>query len=105
MDSVAPLLGTLEETGHLYNPFSTSDVWGQPRTTSFLPHKHQELPVGHDSSALPSLAQPEMHRDYKFGSAAPYVPMSTPAQVRSADSTKYLIAFGVVIALALYYKF
>lgn len=99
MESVTPLLGTLEETGRLYNPFSTSDVWGAPSNNSFAPNTRPELPVGHDSSALPSLAQPSMTRDYKFGSGVAYIPPAKPDV-----NMMYLAIFAGVIVLAMYWK-
>lgn len=54
---------------------------------------------------LPSLAQPSMQRDYRQGSGSTYVPLTTARGQQQQDSSHLLIIFGLIVIVAVYYKF
>lgn len=89
---------TLEAAGHAYNPFTTSDIFGQPPSLHMADLR--TLPVGLDDSALPQLTQQKFSNpDYVVGSN---VTRPQVQQQQQNDKMWQLVLFAVVLGVALY---
>lgn len=95
-------MSTLEQAGYVWRPFSTSDIYGQPRGFNFS-QTNTNLPVGNDDSALPELANAE-YADPTVphgSSTAQYRPV-TAHQVQQNTNMITTGLFLAVLAAALY---
>lgn len=97
-------MATLEAAGHLLNPYTTSDLFGQP-SSIWLPGAMGTPMGGHDDSALPELAAPAYGRpETAQGSSTAVFTKETVADVRKSQGSAATLIFLAVVGVALYLK-
>ena len=97
-------MSTLEAAGHLIDPYTTTNLFGQP-SSIWLPGAMGTLMGGVDDSALPELADPAYSRpELKQGSSTATFTKETPAEVRRSQGSAATLIFLGVLAVALYLK-
>jgi hypothetical protein len=87
---------TLEEAGYSYNPFTSNDIWGQPRSLGLHAERAQTLPAGLDSSAFPALSTPGLAYDTTQGSGRK--PFHKQTRMEQEMSTG-MVTTGIFIAV------
>ena len=95
-------MSTLEQAGYVRQPFSTSDVFGAPTQYQFT-EVDTSLPVGHDDSALPALADVAYGRPgLAQGSTQATFNKTNAQDIKAAVGSSTTLIFLAVLAALLY---
>lgn len=88
----------MEEAGMTYNPFSTSNIWGNQNMLHLPSLAAQQIPgVGNDSSAFPRLAtDPALQVNIAQGSGVS--PQRPQTRLESTIQSEY-IKTGLLVAV------
>ena len=101
------MASTLEEAGLTYNPFSTTNIWGNESPLHLKPVSERQVPhLGNDASALPRLAtDPRLQMDLHQGSGPAPKKDQTRLQYRQAqEHMKTALLVGVLAVAFLWQR-
>ncbi len=101
------MASTLEEAGLTYNPFTSTNIWGNQSPLHLKAVSERYVPnLGNDSSALPQLAtDPRLQMDLHQGTGKPAPKDQTRLQYRqSQDHWKTALLAAVLVAAFLWQR-